>query len=301
VKNLSSFILLLGLTLCWSPSFLFIKLALSDFYPLAIVWLRVTLAGLLLLGFLKWQGTSIKKSCSYWKEFFTIGFFANALPFILITLSQKHLSISLAAIFNSTTPLSTLLLAHFLVKEEPLTINKIVGVFLGVFGIVAIFYPSLSQGHLIFNAWAAMGILAASISYGIGLILSKKAYSEHGIEITKVLPAGQLLASSVMVLPVFLVFEPGFYRELHMQSILSLAGLVILGSAAAFVIYQNLIRIAGASFASFSTLLFPVFGILLGRFFLKEEIHLHAIIGSALIFLGLFVSNMPPLRRAYGK
>lgn len=291
MKKLIPLFLLLSLSLCWSPSFLFIKLALNSFYPVTIVWVRFAAASLILLLVFKGQGVELKKYFIYWKEFLLIGFFANAFPILLITFSQQHLSTSLAAIFNSTTPLTTILLAPFFLKNEPITPLKLMGVLLGIMGVVIIFSPSLLSGALHFNGLAAMGILLAAASYGIGMIFSKKIYIKHGSEVIKVMPAFQLLAASLLTLPLLLFFSEGVYKELYLSSVLSLLGLTIFGTAIAFILYHALIRMAGATFLSFCTLLFPVFAIFLGFIFLGEEISLLSLIGSLFIFSGLITAN----------
>ena len=102
-------------------------------------------------------------------------------------------------------------------------------------------------------------------------------------------PAGQLLAASMIVLPFAFkdFFEMG---KIEISSILAVLGLTFLGTVIAFLIYFHLVKSAGATFVSYSSLLFPSIGIFLGVFFLNETMSTGLYLGSGLIFLGVIVA-----------
>ena len=289
VKNI---LLLLLLALVWGPSFFFIKVALKGFTPFSIVLFRLILGGLIVLGWMKIQRLRVRDYLKYWKQYAIAGFFANALPFVIITISQKSIPSCLAAVVNSTTPLFTLLIAHFAVRGERLTASKILGVLLGMAGVVTIFVPTMFGSFVAFESWGVVGILIASLSYGIGMVYSKNIFKKYGTDMAYGIASGQLLLSAVMVLPFFLVYDlSSFTLNVPLMSLLSLIGLALFGTACAFILYHYILRTAGAGFLSYSALLFPIIGMILGGLVLGEDLTLYTIFGSVLILCGLFISN----------
>lgn len=253
------------------------------------------MGSVILMAIMKIRNVRILPFLRYWKEFALVGFFANALPFVLITLGQQYIPSSIAAVMNSTTPLFTVFLAHYTIKGESITVSKIAGVIIGMIGIFVIFSPCLSH-QLSFNPIGAIAVLIASLSYAIGMICSKKIYSAKGYGLVKAMPAGQLACSSLLLLPIFLIFEaPHFTFSVSPVAALALIAVSFFGSAIAFLIYHHLLKTAGATFLSFATLLFPVVGIALGTLFLGEELNSRSIIGTILILIGLIVTNFLPM------
>ncbi|MDN3505204.1 MAG: DMT family transporter [Rhabdochlamydiaceae bacterium] len=289
IKNI---LLLLLLALIWGPSFFFIKVALKGFTPFTIVFCRLVLGGTIVLIWMKIQRLHVRSYLKYWKQYAIAGFFANALPFAIITISQKSLSSCVAAIVNSTTPLFTLIIAHFAVQGEKLNTSKVLGVLVGMGGVVTIFIPSLFSNNLKFEYMGIVGILVASLSYGIGMVYSKNMYKKHGTQMAYGIAAGQLLFAAIMVLPFFLTYSlSSFTLDVPLSSLLSLIGLGFFGTACAFILYHYILRTAGAGFLSYSALLFPIIGLSLGGIVLGEELTFYTMFGSILILCGLFISN----------
>lgn len=162
---------LLILGAVWGASFLFIGVAVPEFGPLRLMFIRVLLAGLILLGVarLTLRQTSLRDTLRLrenWRKYLIVGLLNSALPFTLIAFSELRLSVSLAAILNSTTPLFTALVAAAWGSEQ-LTGRKIVGVLLGVIGVGVLVGGApltLDQGILM----AVLASLLAALFYGMG-------------------------------------------------------------------------------------------------------------------------------------
>ena len=283
--NFKNFLLLIALSCCWGPSFLFIKFGLESFTPFSLVFFRLLIGGLILVGINYQKGNFLKDYRSATKDFFLIGLFANALPFIFITTDEIYIHSSLAAIMNSTTPLFTAIIAHFALADERLKPHKIIGVLVGMGGIFTIFYPSLAMMEWKDLIGCSLVLLGA-LSYSISFVVTKKR--PHQVPIL-LFPAGQLLAASAIVMPLGLYQAPKLV-EISLSAFGALMALSILGTATAFIIYFRLIKTCGATFVSYSSLLFPAIGILLGVVFLGESIHSSVYLGSLMIFLGVITA-----------
>lgn len=291
MRQMQNCLLLVALAFCWGPSFLLIKLSLEGFSPFSLVWLRVTIGALFLFVWMKIKRHQVRNYLTFWREYILIGLFANGLPFILITFAQQYIPSNLSAILNSTTPLFTLLLAHFTIQEEPLSWNKVAGVCLGLIGIALLFAPSLVMTKN-FNILSSLAVLLASLSYGIGMVLSKHFSLKHGARLTKGVAFFQLLFASIMVFPFCLIAE-GTHVSGHIPivSIVSLLALALLGTSLAFILYHKLLQRAGASILSYATLLFPLIGIFLGHVILQEPLNSLTLLAAVVIFSGLIVAN----------
>ena len=76
--------MLILLSIFWGGSFFFVEIALRDFQPFTLVFLRVTLAALILIAVLYMSGQSMPASLSVWGAFLILGALNNAIPFCLI-------------------------------------------------------------------------------------------------------------------------------------------------------------------------------------------------------------------------
>jgi drug/metabolite transporter (DMT)-like permease len=96
-----------------------------------------------------------------------------------------------------------------------------------------------------------------------------------------------LLGCSVMLLPLAMMFESPFALLPNQDVLLALAGMALLSSALAYLIYFRILAMAGATNLMLVTFLIPVSALLLGVFLLGEEISYSAYAGMAVIFIGL--------------
>ena len=76
--------LLIILSLFWGGSFFFIEIALRDFQPFTLVFLRISIAALILVGVVYFSGKRLPISLKTWKGYFVLGLLNNVIPFTLI-------------------------------------------------------------------------------------------------------------------------------------------------------------------------------------------------------------------------
>ncbi len=289
-------LMLFALSCCWGPSFLFIKLAIVELPPSTLVFSRLLIGVAILYTVLIFKGERLSEYAHHWKHFVVMGFFSTALPFSLISLGEKTIPSSLAAIINSTTPIFTALLAHNFIASERLSASRIIGVLLGFIGISVVFSPAL-RGEFQHHIFGSMMVLVAASSYAVAMVYGRRNTSEIP---SLVGATGQLMAASFMLLPLSLFYDKAYtFPVPSLQAMAGVLGLGIFGTAIAFVLYFQIMKSAGASFLSTATLLFPVIGIILGVVFLDEEVRANAYIGCALILAGLAIANQLLPTRLY--
>lgn len=126
--------LLILLSILWGGAYFFAGVAVQELPPLTVVLARVSLAVVVLLPIFWYFGHSLPKSFSDWLPYMVMGLLNNVLPFSLIFFGQTHITVGLSSIINAMTPLFTVLvMASF--QEELLSVNRIIGVLLGVLGV----------------------------------------------------------------------------------------------------------------------------------------------------------------------
>src|SRR6478609_9645987 len=127
---------LLGLlSVLWGGSFFFNGLVLRELPPFTVVFLRVTLAAIMLLPLLRLYRIPFPAGLSGWKPFIAIGLLNNVLPFSLIVVGQTYIPSGLASILNATTPLFTVVVMA-VAGEEELHARRIAGVVAGLIGVI---------------------------------------------------------------------------------------------------------------------------------------------------------------------
>ena len=280
--NTHAWLLLVTLSVLWGGSFFFAEIALTQLGPFTIVFARVSLAAAALMVFLRLTGRSLPTDMGSLLALLVMGGLNNAIPFTLIVWGQVYLDSGVASILNASTPFFTVLLAHFLTRDERLTSNKIIGVCIGIVGVGVLIGADAVAG-LGDNLLAQLAILGAAFFCAVASIYGRRLR----VMPTSVAATGMLVGSSVLLLPLAIVFESPFAVLPTWDVLLAVAGIALLSSALAYVIYFRILALAGATNLMLVTFLIPVSALLLGVFVLGEEISPSAYVGMMVIFTGL--------------
>lgn len=284
---------LIFLSCLWGGAFFFAGVAVKEIPPLLLVLLRVGIAAIGLNLFLLLRGPSIRQALPFAGPFLALALLNNIVPFSLMFAGQTAIGAGLASVLNATTPVWTLILAGYVFRTETPAWNKLLGVVLGIAGVAVMIGPGLLAG-LGGPVWAKFALLGTALSYAFAAIYARRFALLPPI----VVAAGQLAASTVIMIPVVLATTG--LTALTAASTPVWAAVILLAlmsTALAYIIYFNLISRAGASNASLVTLLIPVSAIILSSVFLNEQLELFEIAGMALIALGLVAIDGRLLRR----
>jgi drug/metabolite transporter (DMT)-like permease len=283
--------LLIALSVLWGGTFFFAEVALDEIRPLSLVFARVGIAACALLLAVYASGQRLPRAVPLWGAFFVMGALNNLIPFSLIFWGQTRITGGLAAILNATTPLFTVVLAHFLTRDERLTPNRLGGVFLGLAGVVVLIGPA-ALDELGLQLLAQIAVLSAALCYALAGIFGRRFRDVPPL----VSAAGQVSATTVMMLPVVLS-QGGAWRDLPLAPATwgAILGLALLSTALAYLIYFRILASAGATNLLLVTFLIPVSAIMLGAALLGERLASQDFGGMALIGLGLAAIDGRPL------
>ena len=296
-KNL---LLLITLAALWGPSFLFIKVAVAEIPPLTLVFGRVAIGAAFLLIVLRAQRGRLPNDRRIWGHLAVMALLHNALPWVLLSWGEQYIDSALASILNGTTPLFTIILAHFLVAGDEMTASKLTGVLIGFAGLILLILPSLQDG-LQATTWGLVAVTVAAALYGVAIIYSRNHL--RGLP-PLTAPTTQLLLATLYMAPVALLIDkPWTLARPSPVALGSLFLLGILGTGLAFIVYYRLLETAGPTYISMVTYVIPIFGVVLGVLVLNEQLTWYALGGFILILLGvmvvngLFANHLPMLRR----
>ena len=293
--NMLEWAMLLLLSILWGGSFFFVGVAVDTLTPLTIVALRVSLAAMALLAFLFLRGVSLPRTGHIWLAFYTMGVLNNVIPFTLIVWGQGHIASGLASILNATTPLFTVICAHFMTRDEKLTRMRFAGICTGLAG-VTIMIGHEALGGLGTDVFAQLAVLGAAVSYSIAAIFGRR-FKRLGID-PMVTATGQVSASASLLIPLALLFEQPWHLESPgWETWGAIVGLALLSTALAYVLYFRILSTAGATNVLLVTLLIPVSAIVLGATILGEQLAVQHYIGMGLISCGLICIDGRLLQR----
>lgn len=271
---------LLLLAAVWGASFLFMRIASPEFGPLALALLRVGGAALFLLPLLWLRQGRQPLLGPRPLAMLAVAFMNSALPFALYAYAALHLPAGLSSILNATVPMWGALVAWVWMGEQ-LDRYRALGLLLGFAG-VAWLVQAKTGLNLNASLWAVLACLLATLNYAIGAVATKRwlggAVTPLGVA------AGSQFASMLWLLPFGVWAWPAALPSATAWA--NLAGLALLCTGVAYILYFRLMARVGPTKAVTVTFLIPVFAVLWGALFLGEALTLPMAGGGALILAG---------------
>ena len=283
-------ILFILLGVIWSASFLWIKIALEEIRPLTLVTYRVgfgLLTGLIVAAVFRIR---IPRDWKTWRVFIVLGILNVAIPFFLITWGEQTIDSAVASVLNATVPLFTIVIAHFFLRDDKMTVPRVVGLLIGFVGVVVLlsrdFDPKV-HNSLIGQA----AVIVASASYAVSYIYARR--NTHNIpgEIRGTLP---LVSALLVIGSAAPVAESPFRIPQLPLTWIALLWLGVLGTGLALIMQYHLVHEIGPTRATLVTYLLPLGGVMLGVVFLHEALTWQLLAGATLIISSIAVVNWNP-------
>ncbi|MBI2970553.1 MAG: DMT family transporter [Gammaproteobacteria bacterium] len=279
--------LLLALALVWGGSFFFIGVAVREMPPLSLVFVRLASAAITLHMISLFAGQRYALNPRLFGSFAALALITSVMPFSLISWGQTHIASGLASILNATTPLFTLIVAHYLTHDEKMTPARVVGLVLGFSGIVTMIGTDAMQG-LGGDVLGQLAVCCAALCYAFGGVIGRR-FQRYGLSSLQ-LATGLFTAATALQLPVALVVDqPWNLAVPGWQAWAAVIALGVISTGVAYIIYFRVLATAGAVNIMLVTFLVPVTAILLGATILNEVLYQKHFAGMALIGLGLIV------------
>ncbi len=283
--------MLLILSAIWGSAFIAIKVSLEYFAPVSVASYRLIIASIFLLIFyiIGQYKTLLSKKDLLMLIF--VGVVGNFLPFYLISWSEQFIQSSTAGILMGIGPILTLVLSHFLTKDDRINSVKLISIIVGFIGVLFIFeidslfsFQSSNSIQLI----SKFLIIIAALGYMISNIVAYNTLKHiDSFSITFF----ATLFGALISIP-FLIFsefnQPSYFS---IKSILPILYLGIFPTALAFQLRYHITKTSGPVFLSYVAYLIPIFALIWGFILLSEKIYFSSIVGITLILIGVFIGR----------
>lgn len=272
-------LLLLGAI--WGAAFLFIRMAVPEFGPVALVEVRVLIAASALVALVALR-RQLKEFRSRWGALVLIGTINTAVPFALFAYATRTVPAGFAAVLNASVPLFGALLGRAFFAEK-LGLTRATGLAIGFAGVLVLVARDLTVGG---GALAIGAALTGSSLYALSAHLTRRLLP--GVP-SLIIAAGSLVASAgLLLVPSLFLWPPAMPSAAAWGSTVTLA---LLCTAYGYIVYFRLLERAGATSAMAVTYLIPMFGMIWGGIFLGERVTAPMLIGCMLIFAGIAVTT----------
>ncbi|POA31393.1 MULTISPECIES: DMT family transporter [unclassified Pseudomonas] len=283
---------MLSLAAIWGASFLFMRIIAPVIGTIPTAFFRVSIAATGLLVILALMRISWDFRGKF-KTVLLLGMINSGLPATLYSVAALVLPAGYSAIFNATTPLMGVLIGGLFFSER-LTLSKIAGVALGLFGVAIL----TRAGPVAFDMQLLMGALAcllATTCYGFAGFLARRWLDHQGGLDSRLAALGSMLGATLFVLPLFgysvITQPPVSWGGWNVW--LSLLGLGLGCTAFAYILYFRLLSSIGPVKSMTVTFMIPPFGVLWGALFLDEPLSMAHLYGGLLIAGALWLVLKP--------
>ncbi len=277
----------------WGASFLAIRFALDEIGFLTAVAHRVFWAALALWVVVLAMRLPLPRDPRVWGAFLVMGLLNNVIPFGLMAWGQLHIESGLTSIFNAATAIFGVIAAAIFFADERLTARKLVGVGLGFLGVAtAIGLDALADFDI--RSLAQLAVLGGAMSYALASVWARKTLAGLAPQVAA---AGMLTGSALIILPVAVTFEGVPTLALQPVTLIAIGYYSLLATAGAYLLYYRVLSMAGSGNLMLVTLIIVPFAITLGALVRGESLPTNAVLGFALLALGLVVIDGRLLRR----
>ena len=275
--------LLTILALVWASAFFNIKIATYSYGPITIAFLRSFFGTIPLVLICYLRKIKIEAFSKDWYWFAAIGIINLVIPFFLIAYGVQKVQSNLAAILMASTPLTAAVLAHFFTSNEKINLIKSVGILIGFSGIVFLFFDEILINEN--NFFSAFLILFGSCFYVVGGVLTLRISNKKNENVT----ASICIWATLFLFPISMFIEQPWNLTPRLDSTISLIYLGVFSTGIAWLLRFYILKKNGLVFQAQVAYLIPIFGVILGFIFLKEEITSRVAFSLLAVILGIYL------------
>ena len=280
------------LVIIWGSAFAGLKIAVDGIHPFWVSAIRLWVATITLWIVSASRGEQLPTVTldrkGVWVAYAMLGLVGFAAPFFMFSTAAQSLPSAVNAICNGASPVFTVVMAHFLLHDEKLTLRKGLGVALGFAGLLTLVGPRLLSGVAIEAAALGLAIGAAALYAASNIMMRKTPQVSSTVGALMMCLTGAIIATLGALVLEGPPSMPPFWP---------LAVTVVLGvfsSGLGTVGWVWLIQRRGAVFTSMTVYLLPVWAMVLGIGLMGERPGWSAFAALALILSGVGLTTVPP-------
>lgn len=286
-SNLFAWLLLISLSLIWGSSFILIKKGLVALTAQEVGSLRIVSAFLFLVPFSLVRLRRVPKE--KYLSLLLAGLLGSLVPSFLFANAQTHLDSAITGVLNTLVPIFTILIAFLFFKQRQ-SKKVFLGITIGFLGSMILITSGNGASFGSVNAYALLVVLA-TVCYAANLNLIKAKLDDlDPLTVTSI----SLLAVGPFA-TIYLFGFTSFWNKVAATegsglSILYICVLGVFGTAIALIIFNRILQITDALFASSVTYLIPIIAVIWGLAD-GESIYPIQYMGMAAVGLGVYIAN----------
>jgi drug/metabolite transporter (DMT)-like permease len=205
-------------------------------------------------------------------------------PFALLSNAEKHLTSSTSGLLIAAVPIFGAIIAVLLGSADRPTPVRWIGLAIGIGGVAVLAGPGTGKGSLI----PVIEVLGTALGYSIGPVIASRKLAQLP---TVAVNAVCLGLTAVLYAPFAALTWPA--RMPSVQVLGSLAGLGVVCTAAAFLVFFRLIAEVGPARATVITYVNPAVAVALGFIVLGERLTVPIGLAFVLILGGSVLATRP--------
>jgi len=272
----------------WGSTYLLNKISVQELPPFMLASIRFSVAGILIFALCKIMGIPLTITKRQLLNSSIAGFLFLAFGNGFVVWALKYVDSGFAALEIASQPLVILLLMRILEGKKIQTMS-FVGVIVGIVGI----YLLVSQNQVISKENSILGmvmIFLCMISWAYASLFVAKADLPKNYFVNT---GFQMLAAGIILMIGSLLIGETWTSPTTWSSRVqySMLLLIIFGSIVAFTAFNYLLKVVSPEKVATSTYVNPIIALLLGWFFLGEEITTQSIIAAVVLLTGVYFIN----------
>ncbi|NDV42955.1 EamA family transporter [Flagellimonas sediminis] len=272
----------------WGSTYLLNKVAVMELEPFMLASFRFVTAGLLIFVITKFMKIPLTISKKQLLNTILAGIFFLSFGNGVVVWALKYVDSGFAALEISAQPLIILLLMRMLQgkKIQPMSL---IGVVLGIIGI----YLLVSQKQIITREESITGMIMiffCMLSWAYGSLFVARADLPTNYFVNT---GYQMFTAGITLALMSLAFGEEWSSPLDWSGKVqwSMALLVVFGSIVAFTSFNFLLKTVSPEKVATSTYVNPIVAMLLGWYFLKEQITVQSVLAATILLTGVYFIN----------
>lgn len=280
-------VLFVAMGVIWGVPYLLIKVAVGTLTPASLVFVRTAVAALILLPIALARG-QIRPVLPRWRPLLAFTATELAVPWLLLSNAERHLTSSLSGLLIATVPLVGALLG-WRSGGERLGSRRLLGLGVGLLGVAALVGLDVGGG----DVSALLQIAVVAIGYAVGpFILARYLRDVPGLGVI----AAALTVTALGYLPVGIAQLPAHWPPAKVVG--AVLVLAVLCTAVAFLVFFALIDEVGPVRSTVITYVNPAVAVALGVALLGEPLTIGIGVGFALVLAGSVLATRKPAAAA---
>ena len=267
------------------------RFSVGQFHPTTYIGLRLLMASLAHTAVYVWgKHRAWPRDRQLYRHAIILGLFGTAIPMTAIVSSLQYLSSGLAAILITTNPALTVIMAHFFLLEEKLTIRKTIGVTLALSGALLLALsgenglPNVSQTNPI-----GYGLMAIAMLSGSAMTVYARKYMQamDSFDVSTI----RMITAAIIVVPLSVLFFGFDLQFVTGSGYMALVYAALVGTFAGMLLSFYIVKQFGATPAAMTAYIIPIVTGIGGLLILGEQITPVMLGGMVLIFMGIGILN----------